>query len=456
MKLKLDENWTTTNNGYPLNDSEVERYNSVLPSQRQLEHAKTPFYAFIHFGMNTSTGREWGNALETVDDFTIKNINVSQWVKAIKSSGAKGIILTCKHHDGFCLWDTKMTDFNVMNTQLGVDITKALAIECRKQNMKFGVYLSPWDMHEKTYATPEYNTYFLAQLRELLTNYGEIFEVWFDGAKGADAKEFDYDWESYYALIRELQPNANISICGPDIRWVGNEAGKCRKNEFSVVPTSLTKVETVQENSQHSVDGASSLQKVDCTDEDLGSRDAISQNAFLSWYPAEVDVSIRKGWFYPGGGKVKSAKKLFNIYINSVGNNCYLLLNVPPNNKGYISLKDSKSLKKLGVKINQMTENPVYFHNFNGKTDFGYYEYAFDNGKKLKYCIIEEDISKGQRVEAFDLYLKKPNGKYKCAYKGSIIGNKKIIKLKGKCSGVLFVIRQSRSTPYIKSIGFYE
>lgn len=457
MKLKLDENWTTTNNGYPLNDSEVERYNAVVPSEKQLLHAQKPFYAFIHFGMNTATGREWGNATETCADFNITKIKPSQWVKTIKSSGATGIILTCKHHDGFCLWNTAKTDFNVMNTELHTDIVEAVSKECKKQGMDFGVYLSPWDMHEKTYATDEYNDYFCAQLTELLTNYGEIFEVWFDGAKGAEAKAFDYDWERYYNVVHNLQPNANISICGPDIRWVGNEAGKCRKSEFSVVPQYLTRSETVEKNSQHSDSDAAALQRIKSTDEDLGSRKILSKNAFLCWYPAEVDVSIRKGWFYPGGGKVKSANKLFDIYLNSVGNNCYLLLNIPPNNKGVISYKDSRSLKKLGKKIKSMTEKPVLVHSCGElKNTDGYVEFRFNADKKIKYCIIEEDIAKGQRVEAFDLFVLKPNGKYKRVYKGTIIGSKKIIKIKGACVGAIFVVRQSRSTPIIKSIGFYE
>jgi alpha-L-fucosidase len=457
MKLKLDENWTTSNNKYPLNDEEVERYNSVLPDARQIAHSEKPFYLFMHFGMNTATGREWGNATETVDDFTITKIKPSQWVKSAKSCGATGIILTCKHHDGFCLWNTGTTDFNVMNTALGKDIVKELSDECHKQGVDFGVYLSPWDMHEKTYATPQYDDFFCRQLTELLTNYGDIFEVWFDGAKGAQAKAFDYDWDRYYKIIRTLQPNANISICGPDLRWVGNEGGKCRKSEFSVVPQYLTKAETIQKNSQQTAEGAAVLQKISSRDEDLGSRDVLSKNANLCWYPAEVDVSIRKGWFYPGGGKVKSARKLFKIYINSVGNNCSLLLNVPPNDKGVIPYKDLKSLKGLGKKINEITANPVLVQNFGElKSSDKYLEFKFNSDKKLKYCIISEDIAKGQRVEKFDLFTLKPNGKYKHSYSGTVIGSKKIIKLKGTSLGALLIIRQSRSTPYIKQIAFYE
>lgn len=457
MKLKLDENWTTINNKYPLNDEEVDRYNSVIPEPRQVSHSEKPFYLFMHFGMNTATGREWGNATETVDDFTITKIKPAQWVKAAKLCGAAGIILTCKHHDGFCLWNTGTTGFNVMNTALGKDVVKELSDECHKSGINFGIYLSPWDMHEKCYATPRYDDFFCRQLTELLTGYGDIFEVWFDGAKGADAKVFDYDWERYYKIIRTLQPDANISICGPDLRWVGNEGGKCRTSEFSVVPEYLTKVESIQKNSQQTADGAAAMQKITSKDEDLGSRAVLSKNAYLKWYPAEVDVSIRKGWFYPGGGRVKSAGRLFKIYLNSVGNNCSLLLNVPPNDKGVISAKDLRVLKALGKKIEKITANPVLVQEFGElKPTDGYLEFKFNTSKKLKYCVIAEDITKGQRVEKFDLYILKPNGKYARACNGTVIGSKKIIKLKGTALGALFIIRQSRSTPHIKQIGFYE
>lgn len=457
MNLKLGNNWATNNNGVPLNDSEVERYIATVPSQRQIEHAKSPFYCFIHFGMNTATGREWGNATEKATDFDITNIDAKQWVSTLKQSGAEGIILTCKHHDGFCLWDTKATDFSVMHSPYGQDIVKQVSYECARQGMKFGVYLSPWDMHEKTYGKPEYNDYFCTQLGELLTNYGTIFEVWFDGAKGADAVAFEYDWERYYSLIRSLQPDANIAICGPDIRWVGNEAGKCRKNEFSVVPQALMHIRTIQEKSQQAENDTSKLKNLDSMDEDLGSRKILKESKELAWFPAEVDVSIRKGWFHPGGNKVKSARRLFNIYINSVGTNCTLLLNVPPSREGVIDKKDSQSLKALGEKIKSVTAKPVLVQHFGElQKENQYFDFNFDSAKKLKYCIISEDIAKSQRVEKFDLYLKKPNGGYKKAHSGTIIGSKKIIKLRGKATGAIFVIRQSRSTPFIDEIGFYE
>lgn len=459
MKLKLDENWTTNNNGFELNSEEIDRYVSVVPSANQLRLQEKPFYAFIHFGMNTSTNREWGNATETVDDFTIKKIKPAQWVKAIKASGATGIILTCKHHDGFCLWDTGTTDFNVMNTVLKKDVVKALSDQCKKQDMDFGVYLSPWDMHEKSYGEEEYNDYFVRQLTELCGNYGELFEVWFDGAKGAEAKAFDYDWERYFKIIRTMQPNANIAICGNDIRWVGNEGGKSRNNEYSVVPSILREKEAVQKNSQQSEGDAKRLSSIKSTDEDLGSRGILKQTMNLCWYPAEVDVSIRKGWFHHNNEntKVRSVKNLFDIYLKSVGNNCTLLLNVPPSKKGVIYQRDVTRLKKLGNKIKDITAFPVLRMEPGAlKRSQDYFEFKFDTEKKLKYFVIEEDIKYSQRVEKFDLYILKPNGKYKKAYAGSIIGAKKIVKLKGKAIGALLVIRQSRSNPVIKSLGFYE
>lgn len=453
-------NWTNNNNGYDLHNSEVERYIGVVPNENQLNLSQKPFYAFIHFGMNTATGREWGTGKETVDDFTITSIDAKQWVDAIKSSGATGIILTCKHHDGFCLWDTKYTDFCVSNTRFNGDIVKLLSDECRRQNMDFGIYLSPWDMHEKTYATPQYNDYFCNQLTELLTNYGEIFEVWFDGAKGADAPDFEYDWERFYGIIRKLQPSANIAICGPDIRWVGNEGGKTRKAEYSVVPKSLTLCETVEKHSQQNEKSAYLLQKIVSTDEDLGSRAVLEKTDELCWYPAEVDVSVRRGWFYSADENltVKSPKKLFDIYLNSVGNNCTLLLNVPPTKKGVIHRRDLKSLKKLGELINGITSNPVMVcEPAILDNDAGYLEYSFDCVKKLEYIVLKENLRFSQRVELFDVYLKQKNGEYKHVCNSNVIGSCKIIKLNGEpCVGAVIVIRQSRSNPVIKSIGFYE
>lgn len=460
MKNPFESNWTNENNGVPLHSPEVDRLISVLPSKRQQRLAEKPFYLFMHFGMNTATGREWGVGNEKVTDFTIKKINAAQWIKCAQSCGATGIILTCKHHDGFCLWPSDYTSFSVKYSDFEGDIVKMVSDECRKAGLDFGVYLSPWDMHEPTYGTPDYNDYFCNQLTELLTNYGTISEVWFDGAKGADAKAFEYDWQRYYKLIRELQPDANIAVCGPDIRWVGNEGGKTRKSEFSVVPSYLKMAETVAEKSQHAESDAGGMKKRTSTDEDLGSRDLLKNCPELCWYPAEVDVSIRKGWFYSKKTNftVKSAKKLFNIYLNSVGNNCTLLLNVPPSDKGTIHINDAVALRSLGNKIEGLYSKPVLVEKFGmlKETD-GMLDFTFDSEKKLKYAILKEDIRYSQRVEAFDIFLKKENGNYVHVYSGTVIGSCKIATLKGKkCTGARVIIRQSRSAPVLSEIGFYE
>ncbi len=459
MDAIFKNNWTTDNNGYPLNDAQVLKLVSVVPNERQYNYLQEPFNVFIHFGMNTATGREWGSGTETVDKFTIKKINAKQWVSTIKKSGATGIILTCKHHDGFCLWPSAYTDFCIKNTDFEGDIVKMVSDECHKQGVKFGVYLSPWDMHESTYATEAYNDYFCNQLTELLTNYGEIFEVWFDGAKGAKAKAFDYDWKRYYDLIYKLQPNANIAVCGPDVRWVGNEAGKSRPSEFSVVPQALNDTYYIQKNSQSAEKDTTALKEIKSVDMDLGSRKILRGVDDLCWYPAEVDVSIRKGWFWSAKSNitVKSVRKLMKIYYNSIGNNCTLLLNVPPTKKGVIHKIDALRLEKFGKAIKNITAKPIIVENFGELKDTDdYLEFNFDSPKKLRHCIICEDIKKSQRIEAFDLYIKKPNGKYKKVYAGTTIGTKKIIPLKVNAVGAVLVIRQSRSTPYLTQVGFYE
>ncbi len=460
MKNHFEKNWTNYNNGVELNSPEVERLISVMPSASQYRLSKNPFYCFIHFGMNTCTGREWGDGSEKAEDFNIKKIDARQWASAIKAAGACGIILTCKHHDGFCLWHTGQTDFSVKNAPYGQDIVKEVSVACREVGLKFGIYLSPWDMHEKSYGTPEYNDFFCAQLEELLSNYGEIFEVWFDGAKGCETGIFEYDWQRYYDLIRKLQPKANIAVCGPDIRWVGNEAGITRKSEFSVVPAFLRSCETVVEFSQHSETETENLMHIDSKTEDLGSREVLKNIKGLCWYPAEVDVSTRKGWFWnkKTNSTVKSAKKLFKIYLNSVGNNCTLLLNVPPTVKGKIYRKEIRVLRKLGRKIQKITEKPVVVEGFGelGRNE-GHIDFGFKDKKRLRYAVIKEDVRFSQRVEKFDIYIKKINGKYKRVYTGTVIGSQKIVVLKNKkCVGAAVVIRQSRSTPVISQIGFYE
>ncbi|MEG1147661.1 MAG: alpha-L-fucosidase [Niameybacter sp.] len=220
----------------------VEKVVKVQPAKRQIEWQALEFTAFIHFGINTYTDREWGDGTESPTLFNPVEFNAKQWVRAMKAAHMKGVILTCKHHDGFCLWPSKYTEHSVKNSPWKNghgDVVKEVSDACREFDMKFGIYLSPWDRHEESYGDSDrYNTYYRNQLTELLTQYGEIFEVWLDGAcaEGSNGKKQIYDWRSYYALVRKLQPQATITGMGPDARWCGNESGIGRTNEWSVVP----------------------------------------------------------------------------------------------------------------------------------------------------------------------------------------------------------------------------
>ncbi len=203
----------------------VERLVEVVPSKRQLDWHELEFYSFIHFGMNTFCDREWGQGDEEPARFNPTELDTDQWIKSLKEAGIRAAILTCKHHDGFCLWPSKYTEYSVKNSPYKEgkgDIVREVAKSCKKYSIKFGVYLSPWDRHDKRYGnSAAYNEYFINQLTELLTEYGEVFSVWLDGAcgEGANGRKQVYDWESYYRLIRKLQPHAVITICGPDVRW---------------------------------------------------------------------------------------------------------------------------------------------------------------------------------------------------------------------------------------------
>ena len=284
------------------------------------------YYSFIHFGINTINNVEWGKGSENIAAFNPKKLDTDQWCSVLKETGSKGVIITAKHHDGFCLWATKETDHCVTNTPFKKDIVKMLSDSCKKYGLEFGIYLSPWDRHEKTYGTEEYNDFYIRQLKELCTNYGEVFCFWFDGAcgEGPNGKKQVYDWQRYYSTIRELQPNAVISVCGPDVRWIGNEAGKVRESEWSVVPADKEKEEAIMENSQQTDDGGKEVSKTDERDADLGSREVLRNHSELMFKPAEADVSINLGWFWHGNlyylfKKNRTAKDLADLGIGSAG-----------------------------------------------------------------------------------------------------------------------------------------
>lgn len=434
----------------------------VVPSECQLKWQEVEFYAFCHFGMNTFTGKEWGDGQMPPEVFHPTDFDAEQWAKAVKSAGMRGLILTCKHHDGFCLWPSAYTEYSVKNSPFRDgqgDVVREVADACKKYGLKFGVYLSPWDRHEPTYGQGEpYNTYYKNQLRELLTNYGELFCIWLDGAcgEGKNGKKQKYDWQSYYTVMRELQPNAAICISGPDVRWIGNEAGVCRKAEWSVVPSWLSINEYVAEHSQKA-DDKKFAKTHNAMVLDLGSRKAIANETDFIWYPAEVDVSIRPGWFYHAAedGKVKSLDKLFKIYLNSVGGNASLLLNIPPDTTGRIPQVDALTLDAFGRMLGRefpvdllqgarasatseldsehgassvLEDNGSFWQSALDEEcpelvlDFGM-ETAFDS------LILQENIRTGQQIEAFDIAVQKGN-RWKRIGKYTIIGYKRICRFK--------------------------
>ncbi len=292
------------------------------PTPQQLAWQRHEFIAFAHFGMNTFTDREWGDGKEDPKRFNPTNFDARQWAAVLEEAGVRLLILTAKHHDGFCLWPSRFTEHCVKNSPWREgkgDIVREVVEALREKRIRVGLYLSPWDRNQPVYGdSPRYNEYFRNQLRELLTNYGEIDEVWFDGAcgEGPNGKKQEYDWAGYYALIRQLQPNALIAICGPDIRWVGNESGVARENESSVV----------------------------------------MRGGQPAWHPAECDVSIRPGWFYHASedAKVKSLATLADIYFKSAGRNSVLLLNIPPDRRGRIADADVARLREFGAFVRQL------------------------------------------------------------------------------------------------------
>nr|WP_235985427.1 alpha-L-fucosidase [Spirosoma utsteinense] len=306
------------------------------PTPRQLAWQQLETTAFLHFTVNTYTDKEWGDGTESPAIFNPTKLDARQWIRALRDAGFKMAIITAKHHDGFCLWPSKLTEHSVKNSPWKNgkgDVVREVADACREYGLKFGVYLSPWDRHEARYGTAAYNDYYKAQLRELLTNYGPISEVWFDGAKGENAKDMTYDFAGYWALVRQLQPQAVLfSDAGPDVRWVGNEAGNAGETCWSTINT---------EGLAPGKADPKYLNRGDPTGK--------------QWVPAETDVSIRPGWFYHSAedSKVRSAQDLVNLYYQSVGRNSLLLLNVPPNRDGLLADSDVASLAAFRRVLNE-------------------------------------------------------------------------------------------------------
>lgn len=315
----------------------------AIPNERQMEWYGRERTIFFHFGMNTFTGREWGDGTESPSTFNPSELCVEQWVKAIKEGGFTTAILTVKHHDGFCLWQTKYTEHSVKNSPYKNgqgDIVREFVDACEKHGIKAGIYLSPWDRHEKTWGSVDYNDFYVGQLTELLTNYGKIWECWWDGAGSTEAV---YDWERWATTVRTLQPDAVIfgslgATPWVDVRWVGNEKGVAGKPCYATIdPISLV-VETTSELNSGKLGGE-------------------------RFIPAEVDVSIRPGWFYHAeqDDMVRSPENLVELWFTSIGSNAGLLLNLPPDRRGLIHENDVESIKRFNSILNEtLSHNLAY------------------------------------------------------------------------------------------------
>lgn len=477
-------------------EERLNEYVSIVPNLNQKRIQRERFNVFFHYGINTFTGKEWGDGKADPKIFDPSEQDTDQWVKAVKDGGAYGVILTCKHHDGFCLWQTKTTSYGVASSPYKDgkgDVVREVSDSCRKYGLKFGIYLSPWDRNSETYGTDKYNDFYCAQLEELLTGYGEIFCVWLDGACGSymDGKPKQiYDWDRYFATIRRLAPNAAISNCGPDVRWVGNEGGIARESEWNVVPKFAFNIQSIENKSQQSDDDNFAKKESDITLDDLGSREFLQNFDSFIWYPAEVDVSIRPGWFYHKAqdGSVRSLKNLLKIYYNSVGGNSILLLNIPPDKRGLLCEKDVERIKELGqhiksvereeVKIKAITapkaegENViegVLTEEYDGETydAAAYYtpakeedryeiQLTLDGVKKINRVKLVENVAFSQRIEKFEIYAN-VGGKDKKVYDGTTVGYGRIATFKAvNTDKVKIVLTSVRQRPYIEFIGVYE
>lgn len=438
-------------------EEKVDIASRVVPTPQQLEWQHMELTAFLHFGVNTFTGREWGDGKEDPSVFNPTQLDCEQWVRALKDGGFKMAIITAKHHDGFCLWPTKTTKHSVASSKWKDgkgDVVRELRDACTKYGLKFGVYLSPWDRNADCYGQGEaYNKFFIEQLTELLSNYGEVHEVWFDGAngEGPNGKKQVYDWENIMKTIRRLQPKAVTAIMGNDVRWVGNERGIGRETEWSAtVLTSGSYTRAAEQNKELGINGMA---------KDLGSRDLIARAKEIHWFPSEVDVSIRPGWFYHAeqDNQVKSLKHLTDIYFQSVGYNSVLLLNIPPDCRGLIHENDAARIKQMAEYL-----KATFATNYLQKGDKAWsraqgtsYIYKVKKGAVVNTFMLQEDISKGQHVESYlvEGYM---NGEWNLLAEGTTIGYKRLFRFSDCTPERIRVTLQSvRGKANILNAGLY-
>jgi len=451
-----------------------------IPTANQIAWHEMEMNAFIHFTINTFTDLEWGMGSESPSMFNPAGADPSQWTDILSQTGFKGIILTCKHHDGFCLWPSKYTDHTIQNSPYKAgkgDLVKELSDACKLAGLKFGVYLSPWDRNHADYGKTAYIDYYRKQLEELFTLYGPVFEMWFDGANGGtgyygganEKRSINgrtyYDWPGTLDMVRRLQPNVIFfSDAGPGVRWVGNEKGIAGITNWAMItPDTLYA-------------GKPGIEKL---------LNEGSENG-TSWIPAETDVSIRPGWFFheKENDKVKNPEQLFDIYLTSVGRGSVLLLNIPPDRRGLIHENDRRALQGFhellkkefrtnlasGAKViasstrgndpgfnasNTTDGNKETYWATDDETNTGWIEVDLDGEKKIKYVVIQEFIKLGQRVRTFSIEIWK-DGKWNKVASGTTIGYKRILKISTAETGKVRVnIHDSRACPVISNLEVY-
>lgn len=457
----------------------VRKASQVRPTARQIAWQRLERTAFLHFGVNTFTGLEWGTGDEDPDVFQPTGLDTDQWARALRDGGFKLAILTVKHHDGFVLYPSRYTNHSVASSSWRGgqgDVLRSFADSMRRYGLKVGVYISPADenqyLHgvyangsartEHTIPTPvenddrpdgprftlpatDYGAHMLNQLYEVLTEYGPVDEVWFDGAQGhiPPDKVEKYDWDSWYTLVRALTPDATIAVSGPDVRWVGNEGGLARENEWSVVP--------VTEKDYGKTDFALSYDAAD-----MGGRDALvaarSVADYVQWWPAECDVSIRDGWFYHADQQPKSVDQLTEIYFGSVGRNAVLLLNVPPDTDGLLAASDVTRLREFRERVDRELPADLTTGASVTRTP-GVVTVDLGTEREADRVRLAEDIRHGQQVEGFVVEAFVGGGWTRVAGAGTV-GASRILLLAAPVRARRWRVRVTRSRAEVRIAEF--
>jgi alpha-L-fucosidase len=406
------------------------------PTKQQLAWHEKEFYLFMHFGPNTFTNLEWGKGSEDPNVFNPTQIDCNQWASIAKASGAKGIIITAKHHDGFSLWPSKFSKHTVRESKWmdgKGDVIKMLSEACKRAGIEMGVYISPWDRNHPQYGTPAYNDIYIQTMKELLTGYGKFTELWWDGAngEGPNGKKQVYDFTRFKDSAMSYQPNIVIfSDIGPHIRWVGNENGLINETNWNLLDTAGFK-----------------------RGEGAPPNDTLNRGNFngKNWIGAEADVSIRKGWFYHAeeDSTVKSGKTLFNLYLKSVGHGGNMLLNVPPNRKGLIAPEDSAALMDFRKIRQQAFSIDLFYYASVSFTDNGM-KIHIKQPVKLNAIQLKEKIEFGQRVISFEVKAGSNAQDAVKIFEGTTIGHKRIIQFPTTTANYFEInILSTKATPLL-------